>query len=312
MLIRSCVRAKAFQFYFSFPKSEVLQDQRFFQEKIFNLLNSVNLLHKQMFLLFGEYYKFLEQKYDTDKKKKTPSDQMSFYSLLLKNSVLKLINQEITENPKQYTLQRNQIFVTWNLHPQIFEQMNKYLKECFTEEEKLEEQDEILIFRHLLQGLALENELVYDIIEEKNIYWSLDFQIVYYLFTEEINKLEKTQIQDNTPYPFINRFAEHTGDVHFVNELITNAIENFELYQEKIIANLTNWDIERISKIDKALVHLAIAEVYTFDEIPITVTLNEYVELAKWFSQPKGFQFINGLLKKVVENSVSLPSKKLK
>jgi transcription antitermination factor NusB len=87
-----------------------------------------------------------------------------------------------------------------------------------------------------------------------------------------------------------------SGDTHLLNSLFYGAIENREQYDQHIKSKAENWELDRIARIDRILMHMGICEMLNFEEIPIKVTINEYLELAKTFSTPKSSKFINGIL----------------
>jgi transcription antitermination protein NusB len=86
------------------------------------------------------------------------------------------------------------------------------------------------------------------------------------------------------------------GDLRLLLELFYNTIECREDYDQLIQSKAQNWELERIALIDRILMQMGISEMTHFEEIPIKVTINEYLEIAKKFSTPKSSQFINGIL----------------
>ncbi|MFN0201264.1 MAG: transcription antitermination factor NusB [Bacteroidia bacterium] len=97
----------------------------------------------------------------------------------------------------------------------------------------------------------------------------------------------------------LERAKGMTGDIKLMNVLYYESIKNAEKYDEYIKGKATNWNIERIARVDRILMHLAICEAISFEEIPIKVTINEYLELAKLYSTPDSRRFINGILDKL-------------
>ena len=95
-------------------------------------------------------------------------------------------------------------------------------------------------------------------------------------------------------------FKDET-DENFGFELMKVTLENYEIYNLKIISKTKNWDEERIAKIDFILLQMALCEFQEFPSIPIKVTINEYIEIAKEYSTPKSNVFINGVLDNIVK-----------
>lgn len=87
-----------------------------------------------------------------------------------------------------------------------------------------------------------------------------------------------------------------SGDTQLLSALYYDSMENAEWYDTLIKSKAENWELERIARIDRILMHMAICEMLNFEEIPVKVTINEYLELAKTYSTPKSSKFINGIL----------------
>ena len=107
----------------------------------------------------------------------------------------------------------------------------------------------------------------------------------------------------------IKRFEESEGedqrllpeykddeDVEYAHKLIRATIQNADEYRNMMSESSKNWDMSRLAFMDVIIMQTALAEVMTFPAIPLSVTLNEYVEIAKYYSTPKSSSFINGLL----------------
>lgn len=89
------------------------------------------------------------------------------------------------------------------------------------------------------------------------------------------------------------------GDLDMMKTLFFETVKNEELYDSFLKGKADNWELNRIAWLDRVLIHLAICEVLNFEDIPVKVTMNEYLELAKQYSTPKSNVFINGILDKL-------------
>ncbi|MEL6590135.1 MAG: transcription antitermination factor NusB [Bacteroidota bacterium] len=87
-----------------------------------------------------------------------------------------------------------------------------------------------------------------------------------------------------------------SGDAKLLRALYYESMKNQDGYDEYIKRKAENWELDRIARIDRILMHMAICEMLNFEEIPVKVTINEYLELAKTYSTPKSSKFINGIL----------------
>lgn len=94
----------------------------------------------------------------------------------------------------------------------------------------------------------------------------------------------------------IERQKGDKGDTRLLMELYYETIKNHQLFDEFIVSKAENWELERIAVVDRILMEMGICEMLRFSEIPIKVSINEYLEIAKKFSTPKSSKFINGIL----------------
>ncbi len=133
-------------------------------------------------------------------------------------------------------------------------------------------------------------------LEEQSIYWNDDLEYVLVMIDKTIRKIKHNSGDENILLPLY----KNREDEDFVKLLFRKAIMNSDKYKELIDNNTTNWEIDRIALMDILVMQLAIAEITEFPEIPIKVTLNEYIEIAKYYCTSKSSTFVNGILDKVV------------
>ena len=90
------------------------------------------------------------------------------------------------------------------------------------------------------------------------------------------------------------------SDEAFLRKLFTTAYGNFKSYCAKVSGSVSRWESDRLFTSDLVLIALGLAEAETFPEIPLKVTINEYVEISKYYSTPKSAAFVNGLLDRLI------------
>jgi N utilization substance protein B len=139
------------------------------------------------------------------------------------------------------------------------------------------------------------SELLYSFFEEKSINWLDDLDLCCSMV---LKSLKGIKIEEEfTPMPL---FKENDDEKEFVIELFRKTIINNE-ENEKLIAELAdNWELDRIAKMDMFLLKMGLTELQIFPSIPTKVTLNEYIEISKFYSTPKSNLFINGILDKAI------------
>lgn len=151
-------------------------------------------------------------------------------------------------------------------------------------------------WRKIFKSYIMTNDDLIDLLEDKSVYWNDDLDIIGTFVLKTIKRFEKSQGTEQELFPMF----KDDEDRHFAIELLRHSIIHENLYNEKINKHIKNWDIERIACIDLYIMQMAIAELLHFPMIPVNVTLNEYIDIAKFYSTPKSGTFINGMLDSIV------------
>lgn len=141
------------------------------------------------------------------------------------------------------------------------------------------------------------NDKLYDYFEDKRITWLDDLPVVN---TAILKILKKVKVSSEGKF-FTPKLYKDMEDRDFGVDLLKKTTLNQAKFSEEIGSKTKNWDAERITKIDTVLMQMAICEFQKFPSIPVKVTINEYLEIAKEYSTPKSSNFINGILDKIVK-----------
>ncbi len=149
-----------------------------------------------------------------------------------------------------------------------------------------------LVFKRLICG----NEMIEDYLGDKSIYWNDDIEIVQTFTLKTIKKFAEEEGSKQELLPMFKDLEDHS----FAVKLFRNAISNGKEYRERINRHMANWEAERVANIDMIIMQIALAELMAFPSIPVNVTLNEYIDNAKFYSTPKSGTFINGVLDSIV------------
>lgn len=139
-------------------------------------------------------------------------------------------------------------------------------------------------------------EPLYANLEEQSIYWNDEIDYIIGIIIKTLKKFKEEDGENSKLMPLF----KSTSDEDFSKILLRKVILNHKEYREMIEKYSKNWDIDRIAFVDILLMQMAIAEVIEIQSIPIKVTLNEYLELSKFYSTPKSNVFINGILDKII------------
>jgi N utilization substance protein B len=156
--------------------------------------------------------------------------------------------------------------------------------------------DKKLIMKMITEMFAVSEDLL-GCFEEQSIYWNDDMEYVSAMLVKTIKKFKAGSGEKSLLMPLF----KSEEDEAFVRKLFNKTIIHQKKCSDLIDANTTNWEIERIALMDILVMQLAITEIMEFPEIPVKVTLNEYIEIAKYYCTSKSSTFVNGILDKVVK-----------
>ena len=265
-----------------------------------NLIASIDKaydLYFQMLRLVADVKAYADERIELGLKKKLPT-----YSDLHpnRNFVDNAVIAQIEES-EALNVRLEKQGLGWGRYPELI----KHLYTLMTESEYYKKYMQLTENRYatdksLVEDFYIEtvqnNDMLSDAVEEQSILWcdDIDFALIMVVRTLE-NCREK---QDELP---LRREYKSEDDLAFTKELFRKTIVNFTEYQEYIEKFTTNWDVERIAFLDNIIIACAMAEILCFDSIPVKVTLDEYIEVAKYYSTPASSLFINGVLDKIVE-----------
>ena len=157
--------------------------------------------------------------------------------------------------------------------------------------EKTDAESELSLMRYLLRRVILGDTVIGSYFESQHLRWAEDREIVKGLAEKTIKTVRGEQ-----GFQLQKLSLEWEEDKFFVENLFEKSAYLPDRFHKLIAANTVNWEVERLPLTDRVILQMAIAEFITFPNVPIKVTINEYIELAKEYSTPKSRQFINGIL----------------
>ena len=169
---------------------------------------------------------------------------------------------------------------------------SKLYNDYLNNDEKSYEND-IKFFNNILNEIILNNEILHHILEEKSIYWIDDLPFVATIIMGEF-KIKKIKL--------LKSVFKNSSDKDFAIDLYRGAIKYDKEYEKVIIDKAQNWDIERIAIMDQIMIKMAFCEILNMPELPVKVSLNEYIEISKYYSTNKSKMFINGLIDSAVKD----------
>ena len=162
------------------------------------------------------------------------------------------------------------------------------------------------VWRKIYKNIIMKDEKIDDILEEQSLYWNDDKEIVDTFVLKTIKRFDAGKGEDQELLPEYKDIE----DREFATRLFRRTITNDEYYRDLISQSVRNWEFNRLAFMDVIIMQVAVAEILSFPQIPTSVTINEYVEIAKYYSTPKSASYVNGIIDNVArrlkhENKIS-------
>ena len=168
---------------------------------------------------------------------------------------------------------------------------------------------DVRLFKKVFENEFEDNDALWQILEDRSIYWTDDLP---YALTHVIRSLDEIAATGRWEFPplyqsdiLAAKGKPVDSDRDFVRRLLTAAFGRFGEYYDKVAGSVRGWDRDRLFTTDIVLIAMGLAEAETFPEIPVKVTINEYVEISKYYSTPKSRSFVNGLLDRLIKESAA-------
>ncbi len=294
MLSRRLLRIKVIKALFAHLKSGA--DNMMASEK--TLMTSVDKaydLYFQIITLPVEVARYAEQRQELAKQKKLPThEDLNPNTKFVDNAVIRIIANSDAVNDRIAARK-----LGWQRYPELIRTLytqlldSDYYKEYMLREERSFDEDKRLLenfFKELQNCDALD-----DVLEEISVLWCDDLPYIIMMIMRTLSGLRASHTELRVPAKF-----KSEEDPEFVKTLFEKALVNYNAYQDYIEKFTANWDVERIVFMDNLIIGTAMAELTSFPSIPVKVTLDEWIEISKYYSTPGSSTFINGVLDKIV------------
>ncbi len=300
MVSRRLLRIKVLKSFFSHLKSEGNSPTNVEKEVIFSIQKTYDLYHYLLLLLI-EIADYAQQRIDLNKQKYLATEEeKNPNTKFVDNKAIALLRENEALN--KY-IRRTKL--SWVNSPELIKQLynqvveSDYYKQYMSEPTRSFEGDKRLLIDIILNELEDCQEL-YDILEEQSIFWVDDVEFALSMAAKTIKLFKANQPK----YTELLPLYKNEDDQSFAIRLLRRAINEYKSYMPLVEQHTKNWEVERIAFMDTVLLHLAVAEAIEFSSIPIKVTIDEYIELSKYFSTPNSATFINGVLDKIIQQLV--------
>ncbi len=297
MVSRRLLRIKTLQICYAYLKSSEQSINQAEKELFFSIQKSYDLYH-YLILLILDVVNFAESRIELAKQKRMPTpEDINPNTKFIDNKLIKLLNDNY--ELKKYL---NDQKLSWVNYPELIRNLYNEIRESelyknymlsdsndFNEDKKF--------ISNVFSKIIINHEPLYQNLEEQSIFWNDDIEFVIGMIIKSFRSFKASSDENVKLMPLF----KNEEDKDFVKKLFRKTVLNHKENEELISKFIKNWDVERVAFIDIIVMSLAIAEMTEFSEIPIKVSLDEYIEIAKFYSTQKSNIFINGILDKIVE-----------
>jgi N utilization substance protein B len=253
------------------------------------------LLYITLLDLFGELYHCGYDLYQKNSKRHLPTSSELINPKFFSNRALKIL----MENPTLEIQRSKNKLTPWKKHDEyvrlIWDKIAEsdiYKSYLTTETTSFDKDKELLV--QLFTKVIAPHDRLPEFIEEVNISWVNDIPLVNTIVRNTLQNIENKDAINTDVY-------KNDEDQRFSVELFRKVALNRQELEIEIIGRTPNWDPDRIADLDFTLLLMALTELLYFPSIPVNVTINEYLEIAKEYATPKSSMFINGVLDKLVK-----------
>lgn len=296
MINRALLRIKIVQILYSYYKSDS-KSLPIVEKELFHSIEKTYDLYFHLMKLAVEITRLASDKIETKRNRLRPTpEDLNPNTRFIDNSFIAQLSSNIDFN--EYLDSHK---LSWVNHPEIIKQL---LEEIVSSDFYAEYMNASIvdyaadkdIWRKIYKKIILQNQNLDDSIEDQSIYWTDDIEMVVSFIIKTIKRFD---IANGIEQPFLPMFKDQE-DSEFATKLLRSVLTKGASYREMIDVNTKNWELDRIAFLDIVIMEVALAELLDFPTIPVNVTLNEYIEIAKAYSTDKSGIFINGVLDNIV------------
>ena len=296
MINRVLIRIKIIQIVYAYYQNGSKNLDSAEKELFFSLSKAYDLYNFLLMLMIA-LTNYAQKRIDAAKSKLAPTREELYPNMkFVENKfVAQLeVNKQLTDfiNNQKRTWDNDEDFVK-ALYEKIL--ASDIYKEYMADPEQTYEADREL-WRKLYKTFIFNNEDLDSLLEDMSLYWNDDKEIVDTFVLKTIKRFEE---KNGANQELLPEFKDEE-DQEFARRLFRRAILNCDYYRHLISENIRNWELDRVAFMDVIIMQCALAEILSFPNIPLSVSLNEYVDIAKVYSTLKSGSFVNGTLDGIV------------
>jgi len=296
MVTRRYLRIKVFQALYAVEKNRK-EDFHISAKKLDQTIQSCQDLTVYFLSLLPEIARYRALRLEEFKEKINPTEEdLNPNTKFIDNKIIKQI--EDNKNIKQFCVNHK---IDWSERYDFIAQMfaeitNADFYHIYVNSPHQSYREDKEFVLEIMSVIFAESELLHWFLEEKNVHWFDDYNDALLAAYKNVERLREHQPNTVNLIPLFKDDEEIT----FYKELFRKTLLYNAEYQKRIDEKLLHWELERLMEIDTIFMKMAMCELTQFQTIPIKVTINEYIELAKLYSSRKSGVFINGILDTIV------------
>ncbi len=301
MINRELIRLKIVQITYAYYQNgdkniDTAEKELFFSlSKAYDLYNYLLLLMVEVNRIAVRAVETAQNRYNRLKVGEQPSAKFINNRFIQQLEINKQL-LDFRENQKKSWANEEE-FVR-SLYRQVVE--TDFYKEYMESSESSYAEDREL-WRKIYKNVICNSELLDSLLEDMSLYWNDDRYIVDTFVLKTIKRFEESNGAEQDLLPDF----KDEEDRDFAHKLFRNTLLNADFYRKLVADNTKNWEFNRIALMDLVIMQIALAEIMTFSNIPLSVSLNEYVDIAKIYSTPRSGVYVNGMLDAVAKKLIS-------
>ena len=296
MISRRLIRVKVLQLLYAYFNGNNTDGLPKYEKDLQKSLEKSYDLYHLFFILLIDVHRFAQDKIELRKAKYIASDEdRDPNTKFVNNAVIKQI-----ENTEKLFVYTDSNTLNWSATPELIKHIYTVMVESDSYKLYMESPDNSFeadrkFIMNFFSEYMVDDDMLYQVLEENSIYWNDDIEFVLSMNIKTVERLKES----SKSLSLMNLY-KNDDDRRFATDLFCKTVLNHESNSALIRASIKNWDLERLAQMDLLIIEQAISEITSFESIPIKVSLNEYIDLARFYSTDRSNAFVNGILDKIV------------